>query len=112
MHHADRAVRKEVMQSAHGDAFDLNARPFGSVFTAIAERAGNGALKNDAYTSFMAAKSSMSAKKTVVFTTLSSVKPASDSTWVRFVSERCVSSWIPPGTNSPVAGSTGSCPLT
>ena len=33
--------------------------PLGRVFTATAERAGNGSLKNVAYTSFIAAKLSM-----------------------------------------------------
>ena len=45
----------------------------GSVFTATADRAGKGMLKNSAYTSFIAAKLSMSERKTVVLTTCASL---------------------------------------
>lgn len=83
---------------------------FGKVFTAIAERAGNGSLKNSAYTSFMAAKSFISERKTVVFITLARLMPASSRIAFAFVSDWRVCSLMPPGANSPVAGSMGSCP--
>ena len=83
---------------------------FGKVFTAIAERAGKGSLKNSAYTSFMAAKSFMSERNTVVFITFPSPMPASSRIAFAFVSDCLVCSLMPPGANSPVAGSMGSCP--
>ena len=51
--------------------------PFGSVLTATAERAGYGSVKNSAYTSFIAAKSFISAINTVVLMTLLMLRPAS-----------------------------------
>ena len=70
---------------------------FGKVFTAIAERAGNGSLKNSAYTSFMAAKSFISERKTVVFITLARLMPASSRIAFAFVSDWRVCSLMPPG---------------
>ena len=51
--------------------------PLGRVLTATALRAGKGLVKKEAYTSFMAAKSPISARKTVVLTTWESERPAS-----------------------------------
>src|SRR3712207_2049289 len=82
----------------------------GSVFTAMAERAGNGALKNWAYTSFMAAKLPMSLRNTVVFTTLSSPEPAASRMALALSSDWRVCSQMPPSGNIPVAGSMGSWP--
>jgi len=60
---------------------------FGRAATAKAERAGYGAVKNSAYTSFTAAKSLMSARRTVTFTTLDIESPASARMFLMFVSD-------------------------
>ena len=60
---------------------------FGKVFTEIAERAGNGSLKNSAYTSFIAAKSFISDRNTVVFITFPRPMPASSRIALAFVSD-------------------------
>lgn len=77
---------------------------FGKRFTEMAERAGYGSLKNSAYTSFMAAKSSMSARKTVVFMTCDRSIPASLRMACALRSDWRVCSLMPPGANCPVAG--------
>ena len=59
--------------------------PLGNAFTATAERAGKGSLKKVEYTSFIAAKSAISAKKTVVLTTCDKSMPASAMIWAAFV---------------------------
>ena len=67
-------------------------------------------FKNSAYTSFISAKLAMSERKTVVLTTLFRSAPAACSTFRALVSDWRVCSFTPPGTNSPVVTSTGSCP--
>ena len=60
-------------------------------------RAGNGSLKNDEYTSFIAAKSFISLIYTVVFNTLSIELPAASSTAEIFDNTCFVCSLIPDG---------------
>ena len=63
--------------------------------------------KKEAYTSFMAAKSFMSLRNTVVLTTFPRPRPACSKMALQLSSERFVCSVTPPG-NAPVAGSMGS----
>ena len=85
--------------------------PLGSSRTATALRAGNGSAKALAYSAFMAAKSPMSARNTVVFTTLAVLRPAASRMAARFLSDWAACAEIPSGT-LPVAGSTGIWPDT
>ena len=78
--------------------------PFGKVFTATADLAGYGSVKNSA---FISAKSFISAMNTVVFTTLPIVRPASSRIAFTLSNDWRVCSLIPPSTNTPVAGSMG-----
>jgi acyl-CoA synthetase (AMP-forming)/AMP-acid ligase II len=73
------------------------------------ERAGSGAGIVRAYTSLTAAKSAMSARKMVVFTTRSKLLPAASSTAARFANERSACA-ATPSARSPVAGSAPSWP--
>ena len=84
----------------------------GRVLTAKAQRAGYGVPKNSAYTPFIAAKSPISASRTVVFTTLSIPEPASSRIDFILVSDCLVWASTPPSGNAPVAGSMGSWPDT
>src|SRR5699024_9725575 len=81
---------------------------FGSVFTATQLLAGL-EVKYLAYTSLNAAKSPMSARKQVVFTTLSKDVPAASRTAAIFWHARSACPSIP-SARSPVAGSAPSCP--
>ncbi len=81
---------------------------FGRAATAKAERAGYGAVKNSAYTSFTAAKLLMSARSTVTLTTLDIDSPASARMFLMLVSDWRASAWIPPSAKLPVDGSIGS----
>jgi len=58
----------------------------------------------------MAAKLFISDRNTVVFITFAILIPASSRIAFAFVSDCLVCSLMPPGANSPVAGSIGSCP--
>ena len=58
----------------------------------------------------MAAKLFISDRNTVVFITFAMLIPASSKIAFAFVSDCLVCSLMPPGANSPVAGSIGSCP--
>ena len=60
---------------------------------------------NVAYTAFTAAKSPMSTRKIVVFTTSAKVAPAASSTAPRFLSARSAWASTPPSTRFAVAGS-------
>ena len=84
----------------------------GIVLTATAERAGKLLSKFEAYTSLKAAKSDMSARKTVVFTISARVKPAAVRMALMFLKTCAVCSLILPSTNRPVAGSMANWPET
>ena len=86
--------------------------PRGRAPTSTALRAGYWpSVKNSAYTAFMAAKSLMCCRNTVVLTTLSMVRPAASTMALMLRNTWRVCSWMPPGTNSPVLGSKGTWPL-
>ena len=74
------------------------------------ERAGLCSPNAWAYTSFMAGKSCMSTRNTVVLTTFCRSEPAAASTAWRLASTRSVCSLIPPPTISMVAGLKAICP--
>ena len=76
--------------------------------TSKADRAGGAERKKEAYSSFMAEKSSMLFKNTVVLMTLDRSAPASLRIARRFVSDCRVWARMPPCANWPVAGSIGS----
>ena len=82
--------------------------PFGRSFTAKQLLAGFD-VKYFAYTSLNAAKSAISARKQVVFTTLSIPEPAASRIAATFLQLCSVCAAIPSGT-SPLAGFTGICP--
>ena len=82
----------------------------GSPPACTVERAGRWSPKCSAYTSFMAANSPMSARKTVVLTTVESDAPEASSTAARLRSTWCVCSRISPVSSSPVDGTSGICP--
>src|SRR5438094_1815701 len=80
------------------------AMPPGSAPAWIVVRAGNGAVKNVAYTSFIAAKSLISRKKTLHLTTSSSDEPAAWRIARRFSNTRFVSDRTSPSSSFPVRG--------
>ena len=82
--------------------------PFGRSLTAKQLLAGFD-VKYFAYTSLNAAKSAISARKHVVFTTLSIPEPAASKIAATFLQLCSVCAVIPSGT-SPLAGFTGICP--
>src|SRR5690606_35710784 len=86
------------------------ATPRGSPAACTVERAGRCSPKYLPYTSFIAEKSPMSCRKTVVFTTLCSDAPAASRTACRLSSTRSACCATSPPTSSPVAGSRGICP--
>ena len=89
------------------------ARRAAAVATCTVARAGYGSVKYVPYTSFMAAKSFMSARKTVVRTTsLEKSRPPAVSSAPMFSSTRRVCAAMSPVTSAPVAGSMGTCPET
>src|SRR3989441_9855965 len=87
-------------------------RPPGGAPAWIVVRAGNGAEKNVAYTSFIAAKSSISRKKTLHLTTSSRDEPAAWRIARRFSNTRFVSHRASPSSSFPVSGLIGPCPAT
>src|SRR6266487_3563296 len=82
----------------------------GSPAACTVDRAGLCAPKCLAYTSFICAKSAMSARYTVVFTTFASDVPAADSTAFRFANTCSVCSAVVLPTSSPLFGSSATCP--
>src|SRR5207253_3109012 len=88
------------------------AIPPGSAPAWIVVRAGNGAVKNVRYTSFIAAKSLMSRRYTLHLTTSSSDEPAAWRIARRFSNVRCVSDRTSPSSRFPVCGLVGPCPAT
>src|SRR3989442_9535000 len=80
------------------------AMPPGSAPAWIVVRAGNGAVKNVAYTSFIAAKSLMSRRYTLHLTTWSSDEPAAWRIARRFSNTRFVSDRTSPSSSFPVRG--------
>ncbi len=75
----------------------ISTKPFfGNVLTATAERAGNVPSNWEAYTSFIAAKSLISARNTVVFTTSLMPSPASSKIACTFLNACTVCSFTPP----------------
>ena len=76
----------------------------------MVDRAGAGDANIVAYTSFIAAKSFMSARYTVVFTTCSKPTPAAASTCCRLAKTCRVCAAISPSTSCPVCGSSGIWP--
>src|SRR5256886_2575314 len=85
--------------------------PRGSAATGTVDRAGRWDPKRSPYTSFMAAKSPRSVRKTVVFVTRSRPEPDSTRTAARLSSTRrvCARTSSPPA-SCPVAGSSAICP--
>src|SRR6185312_14004751 len=83
--------------------------PDGNADTSTVERAGGESATWRAYTSFMAAKSSKSARKTVVFTSRSSPVPASARIAPRLAKTCSVCSSIEP-VSSPCSGLRPICP--
>src|SRR6266540_2572747 len=88
------------------------AMPPGSAPAWIVVQAGNGAVKNVAYTSFIAAKSLISRKKTLHLTTCSSDEPAAWRIARRFSNTRLVSNRAFPSSSFPVSGLMHPCPET
>src|SRR2546422_932122 len=88
------------------------AMPPGRAPAWIVVRAGNGAEKNVAYTSFIAAKSLISRKKTLHLTTSSRDEPAAWRIARRFSNTRFVSDRASPSSSAPVSGLIGPCPAT
>src|SRR3989442_434118 len=82
----------------------------GSAAACTVERAGLCVAKCLAYTSFMAGKSAMSTRYTIVFTTRSRLEPAPCNTAARFRSVCSVCSAVFLPTMSPVLGSSGIWP--
>src|SRR5436190_4474361 len=80
------------------------AIPPGSAPAWMVVRAGNGAAKNVAYTSFIAAKSLMSRRYTLHLTTSSSDEPAAWRIARRFSNTRFVSDRTSPSSSFPVRG--------
>ena len=78
----------------------------------MAERAGKGSWKNWAYTSFMAAKSFMSARNTVVLTTAPMLVPAALRMAFRLFRDCWAWALTSPSTMAPVLGSMGTWPET
>ena len=83
--------------------------PFGRSLTAKQLLAGFD-VKYFAYTSLNAAKSAISARKHVVFTTLSIPEPAASKIAATFLQLCSSCAAISGPATSPVAGSTGICP--
>lgn len=77
----------------------------GNAATPTVEREGAAFVKKRPYTSFIAAKSEMFLRNTVVHTTRSMLLPAVLSTADRFLSTRSVCAFMSPSTSLPVAGS-------
>src|SRR5207245_8151716 len=82
----------------------------GSPAACTVERAGLWVPKRLAYTSFMAAKSAMSARYTVAFTTFAREEPAATNTASRFRNTCSVCSAAVWPTSSPVLGSSATWP--
>src|SRR5712691_8824755 len=83
---------------------------FGSRATCTVDRAGGAALKYPPYTSFMAAKSFRSLRKTVVFSTWPRFTPAASRMPFTFCSTRSVCRRMSAPASSPVLGSSATCP--
>src|SRR5207302_3867380 len=88
------------------------AMPPGSAPAWMLVRAGNGAVKNVRYTSFIAAKSLMSRRYTLHFITSSSDEPAAWRIARRFSNVRFVSDRTSPSSRCPVCGLVGPWPAT
>src|SRR5712691_2607579 len=86
--------------------------PRGSPATCTVERAGRASPSMRPYISFIAGKSFMSARNTVVFTTCLHEQPAAARTPARLLNARSVCAFTSPVTTCPVAGSSAICPAT